>query len=410
MSLAVKEHVSTRSHNVGRQPLRVLLVTQASGGGVGRHFLDLAQGLSAEGVHVTSLYAPRKLDTLFRTRLKAGGLPPMHEINMRRAIHPLDAVDLWRLIRMIRRLGPFDLIHGHSSKGGALARLAARRLGIPSVYTPHAVITLDPTLSSWERRVYGRIERWLAGRTGAIIAVSDDEADHLGELGIDARMVHLIPNGAPPIDFPSRDAARSRLGITPDEVVVGFVGRLSAQKAPELLLDAFASAFERNLTVRLAMVGSGPLDAAIRKQIHKLNLGSRVSLLGDVVATDVMPAFDVFCLSSRYEAMPYVYLEALAAGLPIVSTLVGGATMCVEPGENGLLVPPNNVAALSSAMQMLVLDVELRARFAAASVSMATRFTAQRMVQRTLRVYDQVLATAGNAASRPSPRQSEYAT
>lgn len=401
MRIALERPVVDRPPSSPR-PLRVLLVTQASGGGVGRHFLDLAQELAATGVDVTGIYAPRKLDTLFRTRLAAGNLPPMHQIAMRRAIHPLDAADLWQLTQLIRRLGPFDLIHGHSSKGGALARLAASRLGIPSVYTSHAIVTLDPTLPAWQRQVYGRIERWLARRTGAVIAVSDDEAQHIGELGIDARKVHVVPNGVPSINFPAAAEARSRLGIAPDETVIGFVGRFSHQKAPEILLDAFATAFPAMANVRLVMVGSGPLDAAVRAHADRLNLGTRALLLGDVVATDVMPAFDAFCLSSRYEAMPYVYLEALAAGLPIVSTRVGGATMCVKPDENGWLVPPENVAALSAALQSLVNDPALRARFAAASARLAADYSAAQMVRQTLQVYDRVLAEHSGAARRPN--------
>ncbi len=406
MSLLLKKHAANKPLE-NRRPLRVLLVTQASGGGVGRHFLDLARELTAEGVQVTGIYAPRKLDTLFRSRLAAGGLPPMHQMTMRRAIHPLDAADLWRLIRVIRRLGPFDLIHGHSSKGGALARLAARRLGIPSVYTSHAMVTLDPTLAAWQWYVYRRIERWLARRTGAMIAVSDDEADHIRALGIDTRRVHVVANGVPPIDFPSREAARSRLRISPDEVVVGFVGRLSTQKAPEVLLDVFASVARQYSNARLVMIGGGPLDAAVRERAQKVGFGSRALFLGDVVATELMPAFDVFCLSSRYEAMPYVYLEALAAGLPIVSARVGGATMCVKPGENGLLVNPDDVAGLAAALMKLVGDAPLRTRFAAASARMATRFSATEMVRQTLRVYDHVLAGASDTVKRPSFSQVE---
>jgi glycosyltransferase involved in cell wall biosynthesis len=396
----VAESSSLQTTKANDRPLRVLLVTQASGGGVGRHFLDLAEELTAAGVDVTGIYAPRKLDVLFRRRLAAGGLPPMYELNMRRAVHPLDTTDLIQLIRMVRRLGPFDLIHGHSSKGGALARLAARRLRIPSVYTSHAIVTLDPTLSEWKRKFYAKVERWLARRTGAIIAVSHDEAIHINGLGIDANKVHVVPNGIPQPAFPTREAARAQLGIAPDEVVIGFVGRFTTQKAPEVLLDSFASTFQENPHVRLVMVGNGPLDAEVSEHVQKLNLGSRVSLLGDVVALDVMPAFDLFCLSSRYEAMPYVYLEALAAGLPIVSTRVGGATMCVEPGQNGFIVPPEDPAALGAALANIVNDGQLRERFAAASKEMATRFTAKRMVDETLRVYEQVLAKAGSPAAK----------
>lgn len=376
------------------RPLRVLLVTQASGGGVGRHFLDLAEELVAEGVDVTGIYAPRKVDALFRQRLSAGGLPPMHVLPMRRAVHPLDTLDYMRLLKTIRRLGPFDLIHGHSSKGGALARLAANRLKIPSVYTSHAIVTLDPTLPPWQRRFYAKIERWLARRTAAMIAVSEDEAGHIVGLGIDSHKVHVVPNGIPQPKFPSREDSRRRLGIAPEDVVVGFVGRLTSQKAPDILLDSFAKALKTNPSLRLVMVGSGPLDVETREHVDRLRISNRVSLLGDVVAIDIMPSFDVFCLSSRYEAMPYVYLEALAAGLPIISTRVGGATMCVEPGRNGMIVPPEDRPALAAAITALAQDADVRRRQAAASLEMAAEFTSRQMVARTLEVYASALTTA----------------
>jgi glycosyltransferase involved in cell wall biosynthesis len=304
----------------------------------------------------------------------------------------MDAADVWRLVRLIRRLGPFDLIHGHNSKGGALARLAAHALGIPSIYTPNSFITQDQAVPSWQRYVFAKLERSLARPMAALIAVSHDEAEHARWLGIDPGKIHIIPNGVDPPVFPSRDAARERLGISAQEFVVGFVGRLAPQKAPEVMLEAFAAAFAKQSAARLVMVGSGPLAADVQRRVERLGLNSRVLLLGDVVATTVMPAFDVFCLSSRYEGMPYVLIEALAAGLPIVTTRVGGATMCVEPMHNGLIVPPDDIAALSAALATLASDAGLRRGFSAASAGFAARFTAQKMVDQTLRLYARVLA------------------
>jgi glycosyltransferase involved in cell wall biosynthesis len=166
---------------------------------------------------------------------------------------------------------------------------------------------------------------------------------------------------------------------------------LAPQKAPEVMLEAFASCLKLS-TGRLVMVGSGPLEADVQRRVEQLGLKSRVLLLGDIVATTVMPAFDVFCLSSRYEGMPYVLIEALAAGLPIVTTRVGGATMCVEPDRNGLIVPPDDAPALSTALGTLASDAELRRRFAKTSAGFASRFTARKMVDQTLRLYAQVLA------------------
>ena len=371
--------------------LRVCLLAEAAGAGVGRHFFDLAEGLAALGVEVVGVYSPRRLDTACRERLASGRLPPMHAFPMRRAVHPGDAVDLWRLVRLIRKLGPFDLLHGHSSKGGALGRLAARRLGIPSVYTPNAFVTLDPTLSRWKRAVYGRVERRLARYGSAIIAVSREEVEHAQALGIEPGKIHLVANGIAPPPFPPRDEVRARLGISAEELVVGFVGRFSSQKAPEVMVDAFAMVLNERPNARLVMVGSGPLEAEVRLRIDQKGLSSKVRLLGDVVATAVMPAFDVFCLSSRYEGMPYVFVEALAAGLPIVSTQVGGATMCIEPEQNGLIVPPDKADALAAGIASILDDAERRRRFGSASAGIAARFTAERMVEETLDVYLRIL-------------------
>lgn len=392
--------VEDRSHSACAEPAasrcrRVLLLTQASGGGVGRHFLDLTEGLCERGVEAVGIYSPRKLDTACRLRLERDGLPAMHAFPMRRGLHPLDLADLRRLERLVRTLGPFDLIHGHSSKGGALARLLGRRCRIPVVYTPNSFVTQDQAVPAWQRSIYGLIERWLGRHTAALIAVSQDEAEHAYGLGVDPAKVHVVPNGIDMPAFPPAAEVRARLGIAPADLVFGFVGRLAPQKAPEIMLQAFAQTLPKVPSARLIMVGSGPQGDEVRARVEQLGLGSRVILLGDVVATTVMPAFDVFCLSSRYEGMPYVLIEALAAGLPILSTRVGGAAMCVESQVNGLLVPVEDTAALAGAMTTVALDGDLRHRFAAASRSFSRRFTAQQMVESTMRVYDQVLAKRG---------------
>lgn len=397
------------------RPLRVLLITQVAGGGVGRHFVDLAQGFAARNLDVVGIHPTGKLDAHFADHLYREGLPPMHALHMGRNLHPRDAVDLWQLVRKIKSLGRFDIIHGHSSKAGALARLAARYLGIPSVYTPNALVTLDPTLSARKRDFYKRVELWLSHSTAALIAVSHDEADHMRDLGMAPQKVHVVANGIERPKFPGRELVRARLGLQSDEIAVGFVGRLASQKAPNLMVDAFGQALRRQPKLRLLMVGSGPLEAETRQQIASLGLESHVRLLGDVVATDIMPAMDMFCLSSRYEGMPYVLLEALAAGLPIVSTRVSGATMCVEPDVNGLIVPAEASDELAAALATVAANGDLQRRFAAASQAMSERFSADRMVSETLAVYRHVLGRAeltreGTAAEGGSESETNLAS
>jgi glycosyltransferase involved in cell wall biosynthesis len=375
-----------------RRPLRVLLVTEAAGGGVGRHFLDLAEGLFARGVQVQGVYSTARMDALFRERLASCVLPPLTTLEMCRSISPRDAVAVPQLVKLARRFGPFDLIHGHSSKGGAIARLAARWMGVPAVYTPHAIVTLDPTLQSWKRTIYGRIECWLARRTAALIAVAEEESEHAASLGIDRAKIHVIPNGIEPAPLLPRSEARRQMNLPQDAIVIGFVGRLSQQKAPEDLIRAFAGFASTQPWVRLAIIGSGPLERSARRLASDLRVDQQVNFLGDRVAQPLMSGFDIFSLPSRYEGMPYVLLEALAAGLPIVVTSVGGATLAVDPNINGYIVPPAAVASLQESLARLVQDEPLRNRFSAASRQRSQQYTRERMTDQTLALYVEVLA------------------
>jgi glycosyltransferase involved in cell wall biosynthesis len=271
--------------------------------------------------------------------------------------------------------------------------LAARHLRIPSLYTPHALVTLDPTLPRWKRALYGRIERRLAAHSQGLIAVSRDEAEHAESLGIDPRKIHIIPNGIEPIVLSPPDEGRRRLGARDDELLIGFVGRLVPQKAPDLLLEAFATLPAR-LHAKLVLVGDGPLAGELHRKASALGIASQVHFAGDVPASLMMPAFDLFCLSSRYEGMPYVLLEALSAGLPIVTTGVGGVTLCVEPDKNGLIVPPSNCSDLSAALMRVLDDAALRQRFATASTLLSSRFTLKSMITQTLACYHRVAGSS----------------
>ena len=373
-------------------PLRVLLVTEAAGGGVGRHFLDLARGLAAKGIQVQGIYSAGRMDASFRERLEHEEFPPLHQLPMRRAIHPLDARDAWRLARKIRELGRFDILHGHSSKAGALTRLAGRWLGIPTIYTPHALVTLDPTLPAWKRDFYGRIERFLARWASAIIAVSPHEADHARQLGIPASKLHVVPNGIDRLTLPDRQLVRAKLGLTPHDVAIGFIGRLSKQKAPEVMVEAFHLVSQQCPQARLVMIGSGPMEEQIRAQARQLGLESRTRLLGDVVATEYLSAMDLFCLPSRYEGMPYVLLEAVAAGLPIVATSVDGVALTVEHERNGLIVPECLAEPLAAALRDLVSDRAKRSQFASDSAERSEQFSIESMVTGTIAIYRQVLS------------------
>jgi len=256
------------------------------------------------------------------------------------------------------------------------------------------MVTLDPTLSPLKRRFYGSVERWLARRCEGVIAVSPDEAEHAAQLGIEREKIHVVLNGIDPPHFPPRDQARRQLGLCPNHFCIGFVGRLTTQKAPELLVAALAELKQKHPSAVAVFVGSGPLESQLRMQIERLGLTPSVRLLGDTIATNVMPAFDVFCLPSRYEGLPYVLLEALAAGLPIVARRVGGVAACLEEGKNGFILETDSTSDLATALDRVANDRNLCGRLAAHSAAKATTFSAERMIDETLSVYASVVKNA----------------
>ncbi len=373
------------------KPPKTVLVVEACDGGVGRHVLDLACGLRSLGHSVHVAYSPRRLADSFRQRLHSLNGAGSVLIPMRRNPHPSDLGSLQRLRKYIRQQGPFDIVHGHSSKGGALGRLAARGTGAVSVYTPNALVTLDPCLGPVKRRALQWAERWLARIGDGVIAVSHEEYQHAHSLGHPQDKLFLVPNGIGPITFPPREAVRRSLGLANHHVCVGFVGRLVHQKAPELLIRALAEVAGRFANLRLLLVGTGPLETALRRQASRSGVESQIIWLGERPGPQVMPAFDMFVLPSLYEGLPYVLLEAMACGLPILSTRVGGARFLIQEGYNGYTVPPGDAQALAQAMTPLVADTGLRQRMGHASRQRVRSFSLQRMVDDTTCIYQELI-------------------
>lgn len=372
--------------------LRILQVLEPSGGGSGRHFIDLCRGLKHEGHSVTAVYSPVRAEAGFVDELMQSGLKNVLTVPMERAVGPSD-LRAWLALRsVIRRHGPFDIIHGHSSKAGALSRIGLPVWRAPRIYTPHAFRTMDPSLSTRGRLVYGGIERVLANVfSDRVICVSEDEYLHALSLGIAAHRLRLVVNGVAPPPNDRRAALRAAFGFAPDAIVFGFVGRLSPQKAPERLIAAFTEVARREPRARLLMVGSGELEGEIRQRIDSAGLGALVHLTDRLAGSEAMQAFDALVLSSRYEAMSYVMLEAAAAGKPLVLTDVGGAGTVLTDGVNGYVVPNQDAPGpLAEAMTKLCSD-DHRAVLSHNAQSRSTRYGLETMIHETLCVYRELL-------------------
>jgi glycosyltransferase involved in cell wall biosynthesis len=376
--------------------LRILHVIEATTAGVRRYVTTLAAGLRTRGLDV-AVAAPRQRsahygDTAFVADLKRQGVP-FYPVPMRRQIGPWDASALFALYRLLRG-GRFTLVHTHSSKGGFLGRLAARACHVPVVHTPNGLYFLEQTGSS--RQFYLNLERLAGSLTTALVAVSDGEKEILiGNHIIAPERVRVIHNcvDVARIDQHAgltRASAKVRLGIPPDQQVVGAVGRLVPQKDPLVFVQAARRVAAAAPGTLFVWAGSGPLQPAVEERARIEGVPLR--LLGhreDV--WDIMRAFDLFVLASRYEGLSFSLLEALALRLPVVVTDVVGTRDVVDDQVSGLVVPAGAPAALAGAILSLLRDPSRADRLAEAGrKQVVARFSVERMLDSHQALYEEL--------------------
>lgn len=376
------------------KPLRIVHVVESAATGVARHILDLADGASRAGHRTDVIYSPLREDDLFRKgreRLEKQNVA-FHAVPMRRDPGPWDVSAVSKVRGLVREQGPFDIIHGHSSKGGMLARLAGVGGNGAVVYTPHAISTQDPMLGGIKRMIFKVGEKALARLTDKIIAVSSAECEHIVGLGIPRAKLAVIPNGVGRPTGPTRAQARATLGLTDDNLAIGFVGRLSRQKGVDVMIAGFAHVAKADPTARLVMIGEGEGGPIARAMAETVGCARQVIWLGMVDALQYFPAFDLFAQPSRYEGFSYAILEAASHGIAALTTDVGGSRETVTDGVTGVIVPPDQPVVFAEAFLALTSD---RARLAA--MTKAAADTAgkvdgrQRMVDTTLALYRSLL-------------------
>jgi glycosyltransferase involved in cell wall biosynthesis len=314
----------------GSTPLRyrILLAVEASFAGAGQHVLDLAEGLLTLGQEVHLAYSPRRMEPRFADALqvlRAKGLVTT-QVSMGPEPGFEDLAAVWRIRRYLMTAGPFHVVHGHSSKAGAVVRLAATGLGVRRVYTPHAFKTMDPECPRGRFVLYSAVERLLARfATDRLVLTSTEEARHARSQGMPVERTTVIPHGVRvPDDLPDRAQARASFDLAQDALVVAWIGRFVSQKAPERFIPVVAGLRRELPDLHALMLGYGQLEAPVRDLIRTYGLATIVRLHTDRRGWDALAAADLLVLTSRYEAMPYVVLEAQALGVPVVATDVAG--------------------------------------------------------------------------------------
>jgi glycosyltransferase involved in cell wall biosynthesis len=270
------------------------------------------------------------------------------------------------LVRIFRR-EKINLICAHGHKSRLIGLLAARRVGIPIVGVSHGW-----TWQDWKTSLYERLDQWVHRRMDKVVCVSQGQADKVIRAGTPANRVVVIHNAINPSRFaePPDPAYRQQLLNffgTPPQWIVGAAGRLSPEKGYDVLVDAVRIVIEENpeLSFGVVLFGEGFLREPLQNQINNAGMANRFKMVGFTSELDrFLPHFDLFVQSSHTEGFPCVNIEAMAAGVPVLATSVGGVPEQIVSGETGLLVPPNNSALLANGLQQLLGNKEQRQLFA----------------------------------------------
>jgi glycosyltransferase involved in cell wall biosynthesis len=349
-----------------------ILHTEASTGWGGQEIriLDESAGLRARG-HDVQLAAPENAP-IFDAAAKYG--VPAHPVPLDRR-RPSSVAAFARLVRKVRP----DVVVTHSSADSWIAAIATRLPG------SHAAIVRTRHLST--PVAGGILNRWLYGHVAAYVVTTGQVIrTHLIErLGLSPERVISVPTGADISRFQpgARAAARSQLGLPSEAPIVGIVATLRSWKGHRFLISALND--PRLAGVYLVVVGTGPQDSRLRLQAAESSAADRIVFAGQ--QRDVAPwmqALDIFALpSTGNEGVPQALMQAMAVGLPVVSTPVGAIPELVEDGKTGLVVPPENADALAAALARLLADPQLAARLSAAGRErIAAGFTSAAMLDR----------------------------
>ena len=367
----------------GAKPLNLLVVVDSlEVGGAERHVMDLVLALRREGHAVTVACS---VSGSLAEPLEAARIPVRQIVGsiVKRRVSLPYALGLRKLLGR----GSFDLVHAHVYSSAAASALATVGTGIPLVVTEH-------TEALWQGRRGKLFSPWMYRRVARVIAVSDAIRRRLVERdGVPAGKITVIPNSVPPTREAHGDDLPLPAGME-DGPVVGVVARLQPEKGVTGFLKAAAHVMRAFPAARFAVVGDGPLREELFGLAEDLWVRERVLFLGfRPDAQALIGMMDVVAVPSVSEGTPLVVLEAMAAGVPVVASRVGGIPSQLQNGTEGILVPPGDPRALGDAILGLLRDPERARRMGEAGrLRAATEFSHENMVRRVEGIYRDALA------------------
>ena len=370
-------------------PVGVLMLTKGLGrGGTERLLSGMVRHVDRSRFRVEVAYLLPWKDAFVREIAGCG--IPVHCLDARRQV----SLGWTGRLRGLVRDHEIHLVHTHMPLSASVARLALHGANAPTViHTEHNL---------WQR--YRASTRWANAltyrRNASAIAVSEGVAASIRSRRPVQTVIHGIDINALQHGRVARKRARARLGLASDAPVVGNVGNFTAKKDHGTLLSAFAQVRAEHPDARLLLIGTGPLEEALRRQAEELCLNDAILFTGmreDVF--DLLPAFDVFVLSSRFEGLPIALLEAMGSGVTPVATRVGGVPEVITNGEDGLLVEPRDASGLASAIGKLLADRCMQLNLAGRARTRAADFDLVNAVRTIEDIYDAALGRAATPAS-----------
>ncbi|XIA63079.1 glycosyltransferase family 4 protein [Bradyrhizobium sp. TZ2] len=331
-------------------PLRILHATRAPVGGIFRHILDLANGQADRGHHVgiiaDSLTGGERAEQALAEiapRLKLG----VHRLAIRRDPLPTDFLVWARFQRLIRQLKP-DVLHGHGAKAGAFIRLKTAAVGRIRVYTPHGG-SLHYPLSTLKGNIFARVERALMNDTDLFLFESAFARDtYQRTIGAPNGLVRCVFNGVTANEFDPIVKAEDATDLL-------YVGEFRHIKGADLLIDAVARLRVDGRPVTLTLAGDGEESENLKAQVQRLGLGDAVRFIGHVKARYGFSKGSLLVVPSRGDSMPYVVIEAAAAGIPMIAANVGGIPE-IFGAHTDALFAPNIAAAMADAIETSLED------------------------------------------------------
>lgn len=304
-----------------------------------------------------------------------------------------DLKSIKEIKKVLKKIKP-DIVYLHSSKAGALGRIALLfNFKVKILYNAHGWY-FNAQISNKKKKIFALIERVLAIKTNKIINISKSEYESALKYKIASKKkMCIIENG---IDFTKfkdsdkyRDETRKKLNIKDNEIVIGVVGRLSEQKDPMTMIKAFKEVYEENKNIKMLFVGSGDLEDNIKKFAEDNNILDKVIITGWVDEVEkFIPAFDIAVLPSKWEGFGLVLIEYMACNKPIVASNVGGISNILQDKVNGTLIASGDYNKLKYSILELINNTGLKKKYINNNIKLSYKYNIEFVVDKHLKIFN----------------------